>query len=120
DRPRFEPHVFCPPAPAAVLFREAGATVHEGTVAGFTHIWASTYRGRRWLLFLRELGRLPLHLTALGRVLRSTRFDVVHLNDSPPIAAAWLARRAGKPVVWHLRSAPPDEGRDRVSRLVRR
>jgi glycosyltransferase involved in cell wall biosynthesis len=120
DRERFEPHVYCPGGPAAELFREAGATVHEGTVAGFTHIWASTYRGRRWLLLLRELARLPMHLLELGRVLRGNRFDVVHLNDSPMIPAAWLARRAGKPVVWHLRSAPPGHGRDGRSRLVRR
>jgi glycosyltransferase involved in cell wall biosynthesis len=119
DRERFEPHVYCPSGPAAELFHEVGATVHEGTVASFTHIWASTYRGRRWLLLLRELGRLPAHLVELGRVLRRNRFDVVHLNDSPMIPAAWLARRAGKPVIWHLRSAPPDQGQDRVSRLVR-
>ncbi len=53
DRSSFEPHVYCPPGPAAELFREAGAVVHTGAVAGFTHIWASTYRGRRWLLFAR-------------------------------------------------------------------
>jgi glycosyltransferase involved in cell wall biosynthesis len=120
DRGRFEPHIYCPPGPAAQLLREAGATVHEGTVAGFTHIWASTYRGRRWLLLLRELSRLPAHLYGLSRVLRGERFDVVHLNDSPLLPAAWLAHRAGKPVVWHLRSAPPEQGVDRLSRLVRR
>ncbi len=120
DRDRFEPHVYCPPGAAADLFREAGATVHEGTVAGFTHIWASTYRGRRWLLFLRELARLPAHVVAFRRVLRQGRFDLVHLNDSPLIPAAWLSRRAGKPVVWHLRSAPPHQGQDRRSRFVRR
>src|SRR5262249_49690652 len=59
DRDRFEPHVYCPPGPAAELFREAGAVVHTGEVAAFTHIWASTYSGRRWLLLARELARLP-------------------------------------------------------------
>jgi len=120
DRGRFEPHVYCPPGAAAELFREAGATLHEGTVAGFTHIWASTYHGRRWLLLLRELGLLPAHVVAFRRVLREGRLDLVHLNDSPLIPAAWLSRRAGKPVVWHLRSAPPNQGRDRRSRLVRK
>ena len=119
DRERFEPHVFCPPGRSAELFRDAGATVHEGTVAAFTHIWASTYRGRRWLLLARELARLPLHVIDLERVLRAQRFDLVHLNDSPMIPAAWLARRARIPVVWHLRSAPPAAGHDRRSRLVR-
>lgn len=120
DRTRFEPHVYCPPGDAATLFREAGATVHEGAVAGFTHIWASTYRGRRWLLFGRELLRLPSHVVHLRSVLRMGHFGLVHLNDSPLIPAAWLARRAGIPVVWHLRSALPGGGSDLRSRLIRR
>jgi glycosyltransferase involved in cell wall biosynthesis len=119
DRERFEPHVYCPTGPAADLFREAGAIVHTGAVAGFTHIWASTYRGRRWLLFGRELARLPSHARQFRRTLRGQRFELVHFNDSPLIPAAWLARREGLPVVWHLRSALPGEGLDRRSGLVR-
>ena len=93
--------------------------MHTGVVASFTHIWASVYRGRRWLLFVRELMRLPAHLIRFRRLLRRERFDIVHLNDSPLIAAAWLTRRAGIPLVWHLRSALPHDGRDMRSRLVR-
>ncbi|MGH2933066.1 MAG: glycosyltransferase family 4 protein [Gaiellaceae bacterium] len=120
DRDRYEPHVYCPPGPAAELFREAGAVVHTGAVAGFTHIWASTYRGRRWLLFGRELVRLPNHVHQFRRALRGQRFEVVHFNDSPLIPAAFLARREGLPVVWHLRSALPEQGKDRRSALIRR
>src|SRR5919106_1084689 len=119
DRERFEPHVYCPPGPAAELFGESGARVHTGAVAGFTHIWASTYRGRRWLLFARELALLPQHVLQFRRELRRGRFELVHLNDSPLIPAAWLARHEGLPVVWHLRSALPDGGRDRRSAFVR-
>jgi glycosyltransferase involved in cell wall biosynthesis len=119
DRKGFEPHIYCPPGAAAELFREAGATVHTGPVAGFTHIWASTYRGRRWLLFLRELGLLVPHVLRFRRILRRSRFELVHLNDSPLIPAAWLAGRRSLPVVWHLRSALPGDGRDRRSELVR-
>src|SRR4051812_35695379 len=119
DQEDFEPHIYCPPGSAAELFREAGATVHTGVVAGFTHIWASTYRGRRWLLLVRELARLPGHARQFRRTLRDQRFELVHFNDSPLIPAAWLARRAGLPVVWHLRSALPGEGRDRRSALIR-
>jgi glycosyltransferase involved in cell wall biosynthesis len=119
DDSEFEPHIYCPPGPAAELFRQSGATVHTGPVAGFTHIWASTYRGRRWLLFLRELGLLPQHLLRFSRTLRRNRFELVHFNDSPLIPAAWLARRDSVPVVWHLRSALPDGGRDRRSEIVR-
>src|ERR687884_174694 len=119
DRQEFEPHIYCPPGAAAELFRQSGATVHTGPVAGFTHIWASTYRGRRWLLFLRELGLLPHHVLRFRRTLRRNRFELVHFNDSPLIPAAWLARRAQLPVVWHLRSALPEGGTDRRSQLVR-
>src|SRR5438874_3636801 len=119
DDTQFEAHIYCPPGPAAELFRQAGAKVHTGPVAGFTHIWASTYRGRRWLLFLRELGLLPPHVLRFRRTLRRHRFELVHFNDSPLIPAAWLARRESLPVVWHLRSALPDGGGDRRSELVR-
>ena len=119
DQVRFEAHIYCPPGPAAELFRESGAHVHTGAVSGFTHIWASTYRGRRWLLFARELALLPQHVVQFRRALRRGRFELVHLNDSPLIPAAWLARHEGLPVVWHLRSALPDGGRDRRSHLVR-
>src|SRR5881227_1425014 len=93
DDTQFEAHIYCPPGPAAELFRQAGAKVHTGPVSGFTHIWASTYRGRRWLLFLRELGLLPSHVLRFRRTLRRHRFELVHFNDSPLIPAAWLARR---------------------------
>jgi glycosyltransferase involved in cell wall biosynthesis len=119
DDVEFEPHIYCPPGAAAELFREAGARVHTGPVAGFTHIWASTYRGRRWLLFGREVALLPRHVLRFRRALRRNRFELVHFNDSPLIPAAWLARSAGLPVVWHLRSALPDGGRDRRSAFVR-
>lgn len=120
DRARYEPHVYCPAGPAAELFQSVGAIVETGPVAAFTHIWASTYSGRRWLLFGRELALLPLHVVRFRRLLRRGRFDLVHLNDSPLLAAGWLAHAAGVPVIWHLRSALPQGGRDRRSRLVRR
>src|SRR5437660_9242261 len=118
DPAQFEAHIYCLPGPAAELFRQAGAHVHTGPVAGFTHIWASTYRGRRWLLFLRELGLLPAHLWQFRRTLRRHRFELVHFNDSPLIPAAWLANRQKLPVVWPLRSALPHGGTARPSRLV--
>lgn len=107
DRDRFAPHVYCPPGSAAELFRAAGATVHEGPVSSFTHIWASRYAGRRWLLLARDLGRLPAHVRAFQNVLNLDTFSIVHLNDSPLLAAGFLAHRRGIPVVWHVRSSLP-------------
>lgn len=120
DRTRFEPHVYTPPGPAADLFRESGAIVHTGPIASFTHIWASIYKGRRWLLFVRELGLLPAHVVVFWRVLRAHDFELVHLNDSPLLVAAWLSHRAGLPVVWHLRSALPEDAGYRRSAFIRR
>ena len=48
--------------------------------------------------------------TSSGGRCASERFELVHFNDSPLIPAAWLARREGLPVVWHLRSALPEGG----------
>jgi glycosyltransferase involved in cell wall biosynthesis len=118
DRDRFEPHVYCPPGPAAESFASAGAHVHHGEVAAFTHIWASTYGGRRWLLFARELARTPRHAASFSRLLRQHDFAIVHLNDSPLIVAAALAHQAKVPVIWHLRSALSADGRVR-SRAMR-
>jgi glycosyltransferase involved in cell wall biosynthesis len=119
DRDRFEPHVFCPRGPVMGLFAQSGAVVHVGTVSTFTHIWASTYRGRRWALLTREGGMLPRHLVEFDRVLRRHRFALVHLNDSPLIPAAIVARRRRLPIVWHLRAALPEGGRDIRSLAIR-
>ena len=120
DRARFDVAAYAPPGASARLLAEAGARVHTGPVAGFTHIWASTYRGARWLLLGRELARLAPHALRLRRVLREERPDVVHLNDSPLVAAAVLARLARARVVWHLRASLPGDGRDLRSRLLAR
>lgn len=115
---RFEPHVFCPEGPAAELFAEAGATVHTGDVSIFAHAWDSPYEGLRWLVLGREVAALPPHLRQLERLMRQHRFPIVHLNDSPLLAAAWVAHRNGAKLVWHLRSALAGEGRDRRSRVI--
>jgi glycosyltransferase involved in cell wall biosynthesis len=115
---RFEPHVFCPEGPAAELFRDAGATVHTGEVSIFAHAWDSPYEGLRWVVLSREVASLRPHLRQLDRLMRAHRFPLVHLNDSPLLAAAYIARKNGAKIVWHLRSALAGEGRDRRSRLI--
>ena len=115
---RFEPHVFCPEGPAAELFAAAGAVVHTGDVSVFAHVWDSPYEGLRWLVLGREVAALPAHLRQLDRLMREHRFPIVHLNDSPLLAAAWIAHRHGAKLVWHLRSALAGEGRDRRSRAI--
>jgi glycosyltransferase involved in cell wall biosynthesis len=111
DPERFEAELYLPRGPAGAAFEQHGLRVHRGPVAGLTHVWASRYRGARWLVAAAEAARLVPHVLALRRLLRRGGFDVVHLNDSPLVAAAFLAHRAGVPVVWHLRSALAHEGR---------
>jgi glycosyltransferase involved in cell wall biosynthesis len=92
--------------------------VHTGEISIFAHAWDSPYRGARWMLLGRELAALPRHLVQLDRLLQTYRFPIVHLNDSPLLAAALVSRRHGARVVWHLRSALAGEGRDRRSRRI--
>lgn len=120
DRERFEPHVYCPPGPVTGLFRDAGATVHEGPVAAFTHIWASSYVGRRWLMVGAEARRLHPHLHKLNLLFDQHEFPLVHLNDSPLLPAARLAHRRGASVVMHVRGALAHDGKDARSRLLLR
>lgn len=120
DPEQFDVHAYLPPGPAARLLEQAGATVHLGPVATFTHIWASVYTGRRWLLFVRELTRLPGHVRALRRLIRRERFDIVHLNDSPLLPAGWIARRQGAAVIWHIRASLGQDDPDWRARLIRR
>src|SRR5205823_4643946 len=115
---RFEPHVFCPEGPAAELFAAVGAKVHTGDVSIFAHAWDSPYEGLRWLVLGREVAALPPHLRQPERLMRKHHFPLVHLNDSPLLAAAWVAHRHGAKVVWHLRSALAGDGRDRRSRAI--
>ncbi len=85
----------------------------------FVHVW-DAYKGLRWSLLVREIGLLPRHLRELRKVLESQRFDIVHLNESTLLPAAWLARRMGIKVVWHLRTALVNDGLDRRSSFVTR
>jgi glycosyltransferase involved in cell wall biosynthesis len=66
----------------------------------------------------REISSLQPHVKQLDRLMREHRFPLVHLNDSPLLAAAWVARNHGAKVVWHLRSALAGEGRDRRSQMI--
>jgi glycosyltransferase involved in cell wall biosynthesis len=115
---RFEPHVFCPEGPAADLFADAGAVVHTGSVSIFAHPWDNPYEGLRWLVLGRELSALPSHAAQLAALMREHRFPIVHLNDSPLLAAAAVGHAHGARIVWHLRSALAGDGRDRRSRAI--
>jgi glycosyltransferase involved in cell wall biosynthesis len=116
----WEAHVLVPRGLAADEFAAAGATVHLGPVPAFVHTWDVQYRGLRWLVALRETASVPLHRRRLRQLLRELRPALVHVNDGVMLATGLIAASAGAPVVWHLRSSLPNDGRDRRSRLISR
>ena len=125
DREQFEPHVYCPPGPAAELFREAGAVVHTGAVSGFTHIWASTYRGRRWLLFGRELvaaseprPSVPADASQPAVRARALQRLAAHPGRVPRAARGPAGRLA--PALGAARSAGTDGRSALIRRAIRR
>ena len=109
-----------PDGAATKLFQDAGAAVHGGPVPAFTHTWDVQYHGLRWLVAAREAVWLPPHARTLRRVLRDTRPELVHVNDSVMLATGALAARADIPVVWHLRSSLAHGGSDARSRRILR
>ena len=115
---RWEAHVLTPNGPVARHFEAAGARVVTAPVSLFQHTWDNPYARRKWLLLAREAAALAPHVVAVERVLRSRSFALVHLNDSPLLAAAAAAHLHRLPVVWHLRSALSPRGAV-VPRLVR-
>lgn len=116
---RVEALVVCPDGPAAEQFRAAGARVRVIPIAAYTLSWRTNYRGARRALLGPELLRLLPHLRALRRAIREFDPDVVHLNEVALLPAAWLARRMGRPVVWHARVSLP-AGDAASTRLLQR
>jgi len=114
----WELHALAPRGPAARVLACSGVRVHEAPVPAIVHTWDAQYHGLRWLVLGRELSLVPAHTRALRRALREIRPAIVHMNDSVAIASAAIAAREGVPVVWHLRSALANGGRDMRSRWI--
>jgi glycosyltransferase involved in cell wall biosynthesis len=97
------------PGPAVDQFRAAGIETHVAQgIVDFSHTALEWYGGA-------DLWRLPARLVRFGpsvaasaRYLRRLRPDLVHLNSSTLAAPARAARRAGIPVVWHIREPLAD------------
>lgn len=108
DRSRFAPSILfnAPPGDAVEPFARRGIPIfHEPGITTYPHAQGA-------LLQLRSLR--PWQMVTLGLAIRPSarRFeaflgkhphDLVHLNSAVQIPAAIGARRAGVPVVWHVR-----------------
>ena len=106
----------CPPGPIVAQLRAAGVQVLPiPGISMFHSAEGIALRGLRRLELLRTIWHTR-HGGVIRRAIAQVRPDVVHLNDRGMLHAAWLARRAGVPVVMHARSVV-DSTTPRVGRV---
>lgn len=91
-------------------------------ISRFDHTRYGHYRGKRWLLLLREAFYLPFTLFALARArLRWKDIGIVHVNELISLAAIVMAKALFRcPVVVHVRSVQQDPDGSWRAALVRR
>jgi glycosyltransferase involved in cell wall biosynthesis len=121
DRARYEPVVACLyDGPAAHRYREAGlAVVIAEGVDHFGHSRLAWHSLRRPDVLLRKVLSFWPSALRTERLVRRLEADLVHLNTSGLPASAIGARRAGVPVVWHVRE-PIHHGYTGLRRAVLR
>ncbi|MCB0162686.1 MAG: glycosyltransferase family 4 protein [Anaerolineae bacterium] len=107
-RDRFEPIVLClHDGPAADLYRQEGIETHiNPALVNVSHTNLHWYRLTRpddWQAALRLSCRYQTTIETTRRFLSDHPVDLVHLNSSSLVPCAIGARRAGVPVVWHIR-----------------
>jgi len=110
-----EPHVVCPPGPAVRAFQRDGIEVR--LIAGVSMLQSIAgvpLRGARILELARTVWYMR-HWRTIRNAIREVKPDVVHLNERGMLQAAWLASRAGVPVVMHARSVA-----DRRTKWIKR
>lgn len=99
-----QPFVVTPSGNVVEFFRQASPVVETSGLSEFNNGWEGYYRGRRWLVLLRELLRIPSTIRALRRARRWAPFDLVHVNEIVLLLPAYLARKLFRvPVVMHVR-----------------
>jgi glycosyltransferase involved in cell wall biosynthesis len=105
DRRRYEPIVACLyEGPAAQAFRDEGIeTLVEGRIDHFDHTAGAWFSLRRPDVLLRKTLHFPRSVRTTERLVRELQPDLVHLNSTVLPASALGARRAGVPVIWHIR-----------------
>src|SRR5262249_14661924 len=101
------------------LFRKVGIPVIEcAGISQFDHTRYGYYRGRRWLILLREIYYLfPTLLALLRAKLKWPSIDLVHVNEITALPALVLAKLVfRRPLILHVRSVQQTtKGRWRTS-----
>lgn len=97
----------------AEVFRQQGIPVIETSgISQFAHTEFGFYRGRRWLVLLREIYYAGFTVAALLQARRRWRhIDHVHVNEITMLPAIVLAKLLFRvPVVVHARSVQKVDG----------
>jgi glycosyltransferase involved in cell wall biosynthesis len=116
--------VLCPSGQAAEQFRATGMEVVECIgLAQWDNTRFGHYRGKRWLVLLREWLLWIPTIFALLRVARRGKYDLIHANEITLLPVAILARKILRlPLVVHVRSLQrmPESGRitDWINRML--
>lgn len=101
------PHLVTPRGSIVPTFAARGvAVIDTAGISRFDHTRYGHYRGKRWLLLVREAWYLPFTLFALVRArLRWKNIGIVHVNEIISLAAIVIAKGLFRcPVVVHVRS----------------
>jgi len=116
DRSRFQPRVLMGrEGPAESLFASCGVRVDVLPMDGFWTSPSLPFYHPGYYRNFKALRRPP----RLDAYVRDTAPDLIHINDKAMLSAGMAAKRAGVPVVWHLRSAYAG-GRSRLLPAVSR
>lgn len=122
-RDEIRPYLITQRGEVGRIARKAGIDVIEAAgISQLDHTRFSHYRGRRWLLLLREIVWLPPTLFALIRARRRwPDIALVHVNELTLLPAIWMARCLFDcPLVIHVRSVQKAGDESLRNRLVRR
>lgn len=117
------PRLVTPRGNVLGIFADRGIeTIGAAGISRFDHTRYGHYRGKRWLLLLREAWYLPFTLLALVRArLRWKNIAIVHVNELISLAAIVFAKALFRcPVVVHVRSVQQGFDGSWRAALVRR
>lgn len=116
-----KPHMITQAGQVAEILRSAGIPIITTTgIVQIDNTEYGFYRGRRWLLLIRELCYLPGTVVALLKAKRAwPEIALVHVNEITALPAAALAKWVlKKPVVMHVRSVQGADAMSWRSRVV--
>ena len=114
--------VVCPAGPVVSQFEKYRLKVDiVRHVSQFDNTLFGGYKRFRWLVLLREIFFFPSVYFKMKRLVMSSDFDLIHLNEITLMPWAWFLKKwSGRPVVVHVRSLQRQFPCDRRTRWFHR